>query len=1001
MNTRSCFAQRMWHRHFLKGSLVAVLLLTSTAFCAPGLRGVSVRDPEIAAPGGAGGDSSAPLMTPDARYVLFASSARNLATNNEGGAFKGLANPVLNVYRRDRLERRTVLVTPGLHGISVANANCLPVDFSTNGAFALIESTASNLVSGDTNGMSDVFVRNIVSGETILISVATNGAPGNRASYNPVMTPDGRYVAFTSEANNLVAKDTNGVPDIFLRDLQTGDTTLISVNIQPPANLYTYLGADFAQVTPDGSRIAFLARVKSRSYGTIASSINVRDRGAGTTIWASTGAKSALALTGSADPVCFDPVISEDGAYVAYKARSSISVTYPVFVLRYGVQNGTTDLLHNNALVPFAFNEEDQTLSISADGGKVAFLAKTNSADSCVLVWDAMSGTRITASLNLTNGLATNAAWAAPRLDPLGRWVDFLSTAADLVTNTLTPGAHLFRRDMATEITTLLDTSPEGSGWPLAMLTTPVISADGELVAFECVQNSGSAQRSQVFVLNTRTGESELVSVPDTNLPSLTGNGDSYALARQGGQRLVFVSAASDLVQSDTNGFPDVFARDTVTGATILVSTGADGQQGNGPSSDPLISRDGRFLAFTSAATNLVEGDNNASTDVFLRDLSTPSKVELVSRGYTGAIGNTNSLLAGMSEDGRYVLFRSHASNITPSPGTRGHLFLRDMLAETNFHVSAGIGMMGIEPPNLTADGRYVVYATLMPQNVFLWDRVAQTNIIAAPAPWMAMQPAIAPDGSYFAYTRVVIGPTYTNTYLQNIADRTLTVIDQQSALYTQSRFSGDSRSFVGGSMVNGISQIYVYDIPTQTKVLVSRDASGNPASGPSDSPFLSYDGRFVAYRSYATNLVPNDAPGTADIFLFDRASSKTVVLSGSLPRNGQCAAPFFGQDGRTVFFWTSADDPDLMDFNRNMDVVSYTLTPTETGFLVQTPTGGSARNLIWPVSPGKTYRVQYKDDLSQSAWQEAPGTPAISGEQAMYKDPNPALTRFYRVVEE
>ncbi len=998
MTNRTFRAQRMWRLLFFGAGLVAALLFTSSAFCAPGLRGVSVRDPGIAALGGAGGDSSAPLMTPDARYVLFASSARNLATNNEGGAFKGSANPVLNVYRRDRLERTTVLVTPGLDGSSFANADCLPVDFSTNGAFALIESVATNLVSDDTNGMSDVFVRNIVSGETILISAATNGAPGNRPSYNPVMTPDGRYVSFTSEANNLVAKDTNGVPDIFLRDLQTGDTTLISVNIQPPANLYTYLGADFAQVTPDGSRIAFLARVKSRSYGTIASSLNVRDRGAGTTIWASTGAKSALALTGSADPVCFDPVISEDGAYVAYKARSSISVTYPVFVLRYGVQNGTTDLLHKDSLVQFAFNEEDQTLSISADGARVAFLAKTNYSDSCVLVWDVMSGTRITASLNLTNGLSTNAAWAAPRLDPQGRWVDFLSTAADLVTNSLATGAHLFRRDFATGNTVLLDRTPEGSGWPLALLTMPVISADGELVAFDCVQNSGPAQRSQVFVLNNRTGETELVSVQDANLPSLTGNGHSYARARQGGQRLVFVSAASDLVQSDTNGFPDVFAQDTVTGATILVSTGADGQQGNGPSSDPLISRDGRFLAFTSVATNLVEGDNNVSRDVFLRDLSTPSKVELVSRGYTGAIGTTNSTLAGMSQDGRYVLFRSYASNITPSPATSGHLFLRDMLAGTNFHVSAGTASVNPQLSNLTADGRYVVYATVIPAKLFLWDRVAQTNIITPAGFVMATQTAIAPNGSHFAYTKSLGGYT---TYLQNVSDQTLTVVDQQSAPYTQSRFSGDSRSFAYGSVINGLSQIYVFDISTKTKVLVSRDALGNPASAHSDSPSLSYDGRFVAYRSYATDLVPNDTLGTADIFLFDRGSTKTVVLSEAFPRDGQYTAPFFGQDGRTVFFVSSADNPDLMDFNRNIDVVSYTLTPTETGFLVQTASGGGAQNLIWPVSPGKTYRVQCKDDISETTWHDVQGTPSINGEQATYIDPNPALKRFYRVVEE
>ncbi|MPN37720.1 hypothetical protein SDC9_185240 [bioreactor metagenome] len=89
------------------------------------------------------------------------------------------------------------------------------------------------------------------------------------------------------------------------------------------------------------------------------------------------------------------------------------------------------------------------------------------------------------------------------------------------------------------------------------------------------------------------------------------------------------------------------------------------------------------------------------------------------------------------------------------------------------------------------------------------------------------------------------------------------------------------------------------------------------------------------------------------------------------------------------------------MDFNRNIDLVSYTLTPTETGFLVQTGVGSGAQNLVWPVTEGKTYRVQYKDDISESAWHDVQGTPSISGEQATYQDPNPALRRFYRIVEE
>ncbi len=124
---------------------------------------------------------------------------------------------------------RLSLVSVNSTGTGGGNGDSLPVDLSTNGRYAVFESSASDLVPGDTNGATDVFVRDLAAGATLLVSVSTNGGVGNGASRTSAMTPDGRYVAFVSAASNLVAGDTNGIPDVFVRDLQTGVTTLASI----------------------------------------------------------------------------------------------------------------------------------------------------------------------------------------------------------------------------------------------------------------------------------------------------------------------------------------------------------------------------------------------------------------------------------------------------------------------------------------------------------------------------------------------------------------------------------------------------------------------------------------------------------------------------------------------------------------------------------------------------------------------------------------------------
>jgi len=184
-----------------------------------------------------GGDSYLPIVTSDGRFVLFASTADNLdqlGTNGHGSS----AFPVrLNIFLKDRTNGSTILISVNAAGIGGGNGDSLPIGLSTNGQYALFESSASDLVTGDTNQARDIFVRDVLLGKTILVSAAVDGGFADKSSYSSVMTPDGRYVAFASTASNLVSGDTNGISDIYVRDLASNVTTLVSVGAKTTPSL--------------------------------------------------------------------------------------------------------------------------------------------------------------------------------------------------------------------------------------------------------------------------------------------------------------------------------------------------------------------------------------------------------------------------------------------------------------------------------------------------------------------------------------------------------------------------------------------------------------------------------------------------------------------------------------------------------------------------------------------------------------------------------------------
>lgn len=428
---------------------------------------------------------------------------------------------------------------------------------TADGRFVAFESSATNLVAGDTNGVSDVFVHDKQSGVTERVSVDTAGRQGNARSGQPALTDDGRYVAFYSDSSNLVPGDTNAQADVFVRDRLNGSTERVSV-----------------------------AHNEAEGNGSSAGR----------------------------------PAISADGQDVAF-------------------QSDATNLL-----------PEDE------------------------------------------NGLPQD-------------------------TNRST---DVFVRDRENAFTQRVSL-PAVGGEALGNSTNPAISGDGRYVAFQSSAanmvglGADTNNADDVFLHDTWEWDFEMVTrrmVPDTSMVSVAtdgtkGNGASRRPAISAdGLYVAFDSASTNLVSGDDNSTEDVFVHrhrvgfDQDSDETTLASVAADGTAANGGSRDATISADGRYVAFQSEASDLVAADTNDSSDVFARDRqgSVTSRMSLADNGAQAA----NGLIIGppdVSDDGRYAVFDNRASNLVAGDtNDTSDVFLHDMQS------------IGPPPPVLVAIGDVAVH---------------------------------------------------------------------------------------------------------------------------------------------------------------------------------------------------------------------------------------------------------------------------------------------------
>jgi len=375
------------------------------------------------------------------------------------------------------------------------------------------------------------------------------------------------------------------------------------------------------------------------------------------------------------------------------------------------------------------------------------------------------------------------------------------------------------------------------------------ISADGRFVAFQ----SGATNLVpgdtnllyDAFVHDRRSGTTERISVSTGGAGGDLSSG-SPAISADG-RYVAFVSSATNLVPGDTNARSDVFLRDRQLGTTERVSVSTAGVQGNHHSEACSISADGRFVAFHSGAFNLVAGDTNGIWDVFVHDRRS-SVTERVSLSSTGAQGNFRSDFPALSADGRFVAFQSVASNLVPGDANGGtDVFVRDRQSGTTERV------------NLSTAG--------------------------AQADSSSGAPRISADGRFVAFT----------SYATNLV-------------------AGDT---------NGWWDTFVRDRSNGTTERVSVSTSGTQANSYCSGTSISAAGRFVAFQTGASNLIPGDS-SSIDVFLRDRLSGTTERVSlatTSLPAEGDSSAGSLSPDGRFVVFTSYAANLAVSDTNQAPDV--------------------------------------------------------------------------------
>ena len=397
------------------------------------------------------------------------------------------------------------------------------------------------------------------------------------------------------------------------------------------------------------------------------------------------------------------------------------------------------------------------------------------------------------------------------------------------------------------------------------------------------------------------------------------GNDDSFWCAISGDGRFVgFTSRASNLIGADRNGATDVFLHNRTNATPEFVSIKSTGSQANRASEAPSLSHTGRYVAFTTSASNLaIKGDRNGAADVFVYDRN-EGRTNRASIRSNLKEANGASYDPSISSNGRFVAFTSTASNLAIKGDNNGDadIFVHDRVTLKTNRVSISSklkeGNSSSYSPSLSGDGRLVAFVSyasnLVPRDtnrrpdVFVYNRATRKTI----------RVSIASDGT------------------QANGESAAPAFSQDGGFVT---FQSNATNLVDDD-TNNATDVFVHELSTGETTRVSRGMAGAESNGESFIPAISGDGRYVAFQSTASNLVPGDTNGTPnawegiDVFRYDRQTGQTERVSvgddgeqANGPSNDPGDDPSISADGRYVCFASRASNLVEDDTNGAYDV--------------------------------------------------------------------------------
>ncbi len=740
---------------------------------------------------------------------------------------------------------------------------------SSDGSRIAFVSFARNLLPGDVNGRSDVFVHDRSLGQVRYASVGSDGQQANSSITSHAISGNGRYVVFATSADNLVPGVDSGSRQVFRHDLQTGQT--IHVSLDEDGELVSSVnrvdGLSF-----NGNRVLVAATITDSSF----TQLLVHDIDSQATVVASVNAQGELANASVASPAR----LSADGSTLAFHSQASN--------LADGISNGLDNLFIRDldaqttirALTP-ASQEPDAGMflaDISADGTLVLMASAASgltfspppeggvqTVQLYVHDWIAGSFQRVSVD---DFGVASNQdiVFSQAGISPGGRYVTFLTDADNLVVGDTNNDHDVFLHDRLSQTTVRLNDNTEpASFWGSTCVAglgaaAPIVFYPSATSSLIPSPGGAGSDWMGLVIEDLPTGTTSLANLAPEPVPIWSGDRDSRdARVAGGGSHVVFKTSARNIVNSPTwFNFPQVVRRNLVTGQYDLVSQTAGGEPLASPgASNPSVSHDGSRVAFSARYDTLHDlsgdltqpaGSPGATREqIFLRDMGT-NELVTVSVNNAGELGDGDSRASDMTADGLGVAFSSNATNLVPDDTNgRMDIFYRDLVTSETTRVS------------LSSDG-------------------VEGNGTSS-------RPAVSANGRFIAF----------DSLASNLVN-------------------GDT---------NGVTDVFVHDRQTGQTIRVSVNSVGGQANGSSDTPSISANGRYVAFASRATNLDSGVINGDWNVFRHDRLTGETIHVS--IPPGGDYFAvrartPVISADGSSVLFRVDTDGPDQGLYLRRID---------------------------------------------------------------------------------